>query len=130
MVRSIEYSGLEPSRGIRALLADAQLTDGFTDVLALGDEDLGLPEVVDDLLSRIALSGHGDPFRRSQSTKPTGHIPGGQVIMAQTIVMLPGNVGVCKLTTAHSVVRLAPEGGGRRIDVPRYLRGDLVLGSP
>jgi len=34
----------------------------ITDGLALGDEDLRLPEVTDDLLCGITLPGHNDPF--------------------------------------------------------------------
>ena len=37
-----------------------------TDGLALGDQDLRLPEVSDDLLRGITLSGHGDPFLMTQ----------------------------------------------------------------
>ena len=49
--------------------------------LALGDQDLRLAQVADNLLRGITLSGHDDPFDSDPIPNyRTGHNPGGQVI--------------------------------------------------
>ena len=49
------------------LLGDADLAGGVADGFALGDEDLGFAQVVDDLLGGVPLPGHGNPFRPTRS---------------------------------------------------------------
>ena len=49
------------------LLGNTELTGNFLDGLALGDEDLGFTQEVDDLLVGEAFLGYDSPFRMIRS---------------------------------------------------------------
>jgi len=49
------------------LLGDANLAECFADRFALGNEDFGFAEMVDDLPCGLLFPGHEDPFRMTQN---------------------------------------------------------------
>ena len=56
------HSAVFTALTVVGLLADAEMAGSLTDGLALGDEDLRLPEVTDDMVCGITLLGYNDPF--------------------------------------------------------------------
>ena len=63
---------------IVGLFTHTKLTQDFCDRLSLGDENLGLPEMTDDLLCRLPLSGHMATFLYHILTLGMGTIQGGR----------------------------------------------------